>query len=189
MNQIVVLFDMDDTLCDLSGALARDMNLIKSPSETGFAPPLPGQKSPPYLKARKIMVFNQPNWWLNLECYEPGWDILYEVQKLGYEFQIASKPSPDCHDSARQKLEWVETYLGSVVTHLTGDKSRIRADFMVDDWIPYGSKWLDNNPNGRLIIPYHVWNKDFQHDRAIHCRGPEDLEAVRAVLTTPKLSE
>lgn len=178
-NKYVALFDLDGTLADLDRQLADDMNRIKGPDEPDFVAALPGQKSPPHIKARKIMIFNQPDWWEQLPRYQPGWDVLEMVRQAGLQVQIASKPSMDCHDSAAQKLRWVERHLGKVVTHLSGDKGMIQADLLVDDWVQYVARWLELNPQGRAILPLHSWNQDFRHDRAIHYDGT-NADQVRA---------
>lgn len=189
------LLDMDGTLVDFDKAQYADLQRLASPGETEHiqAPDTFSDNDahdPPYIKARKRMIKSQPNWWVNLEKYKPGWEIYAILQEFDFRFQVLTKGPHYTGDIWRQKFEWCRNHLGpDMPLTVTEDKSITQASVLVDDWIPYVEPWLKGNPNSLVIMPAHRWNDGFTHPQVVRYTGTnadEVREAIRSRFFPPK---
>lgn len=180
MEQLVALFDMDDTLCDTSGQRARDLTKI-SEEGTEIISDFRDPRCKPYIQKQLKLIMSQPGWWENLPSLNDGFELYALAQEEGFETQIISK-APKIYDLAwTEKKRWCDKYVKGSELTLTQYKSRYDGEILFDDWTPYVTKWLKRHPEGRAVIPSREWNLQYKHERAIHYNR-HNLEEVRNVL-------
>ncbi len=185
--QNIILFDMDNTLCDYDKALTLNYNAIKSPEDPEYVSYSPKILKSKYLSLRIDLIRNQKNWWINLEKYKPGFDILNLAKELGFAIHILTKSPKTVINSWSEKVEWCEKNLKDYDVKITisDDKSLVYGKVLVDDYPPYIQNWLNKRPRGLVIMPLQSWNKDFEHDRVIKYDG-NNLEEVKQTLIIAK---
>ncbi len=176
----IALFDMDGTLCDYEGAIERDYNLTKSPGDPPYSH---DNKQYPYLKKRIDYIRNSPGWWLSLNKFKLGWDILKISKDLGFETHILTQGPLGSQNAWTEKLQWIQKYVGDVDITITRNKGLIYGTFLVDDYPPYIEKWLKWRPRGKVIMPVHNYNKDFICDNVIPYDGT-NKKVVKKMLKT-----
>lgn len=181
----IALFDLDGTLADYDAALFRDLSAIRSP----FEPELTNGSltREPYLEARRHMITSQSGWFLRLEKFKLGWDVLAEVRKLGFRVVVLTKGPSKKFSAWSEKVEWCNRHLpedidGVTITH---NKGLVYGKVLVDDFPEYILKWLASRPRGLVIMPAHEYNKDFAHPNVIRYDGT-NLNEVVARLTSIK---
>ena len=184
MNQRpLALFDLDMTLADYEGRLRADLDRLASPGDPPIGPIHGGL--PPHIEARKHAITSTPGWWLGLDRYQPGWDILGVAVELGFRIAALSK-IPYLPLAAAEKLQWADRHLTGVpkfkgLTVCHGSKGAFYARVLVDDWPEYVSDWLRWRPRGLAILPVHPHNQGFSHPNAIRFDG-SNLDEVRTRL-------
>jgi 5'-nucleotidase len=172
---LVGLVDMDGTLCDYEGTMARDLAALRAPGE----PPAMGDE--PWLRARESAIRRQPGWWRGLPRFQLGFDVLAELQALQFEVHVLTKGPASAPNSWTEKLEWCQQHLPGVPVTITMDKGLVYGKVLVDDWPPYVERWLAWRPRGLVILPAHPHNAGFSHRNAIRYDG-DNLDEVRAAL-------
>jgi 5'(3')-deoxyribonucleotidase len=172
---LVGLVDMDGTLCDYEGTMARDLAALRAPGE----PPATGDE--PWLRARESAIRRQPGWWRGLPRFQLGFDVLAELQALHFEVHVLTKGPASAPNSWTEKLEWCQQHLPGVPVTITMDKGLVYGKVLVDDWPPYVERWLAWRPRGLVILPAHPHNEGFSHRNAIRYTG-HNLDEVRAAL-------
>jgi 5'-nucleotidase len=182
-SEMVALVDMDGTLCDYEGAMARDLEKIRHPQE----PPLKMREnhSDPWLRERVELIRRQPGWWANLERLKLGFDVLEELRALEFELHILTKGPVQATNSWAEKLQWCQRHVTDARVTVTMDKGLVYGKVLVDDWPEYIQRWLTWRPRGLVIIPAQPWNEDFRHPNALRYDG-KNLEAVKASLRAVK---
>jgi len=175
---LVGLIDMDGTLCDYQGALARDLEALRAPNEPPVAD---GDDTPAWLRARENVVRRQPGWWRNLSQLQLGFDVLAELRALSFEIHVLTKGPLSTPSAWTEKLEWCQQHLPGVPVTITMDKGLVYGKVLVDDYPPYVERWLTWRPRGLVVLPAQPWNAGFTHKNAIRYDG-RNLAEVRAAL-------
>ena len=183
----IALFDLDDTLAAYSDALKRDLELLRSPYEPEISDLLFTKDS--YLETRRQMITSQVGWWLKLEKFKLGWDILEEVKKLDFQIVILTKGPSSKFSAWSEKVEWCSNHLkeyidGVTITH---NKGIVYGKLLVDDYPDYISDWLKWRPRGLVIMPANDRNKDFKHQNVVRYDG-SNLDDVVQRLSELSLS-
>lgn len=181
MSRLIALFDLDGTLADYDGALLRDMLKIMAPAESL---PTDMWQNEPYWEARRHMITSQVGWWLKLEKFKLGWDVLELVRSLNYRIAVLTKGPSTKFNAWSEKVEWCQENLSDYVdgVTITHDKGLVYGKVLVDDYPPYIEAWLANRPRGLVIMPAHDYNKNFTHLNVIRYDGT-NLDEVREALT------
>jgi len=186
MSKPVALFDLDGTLADFDGALARDLQSITSPFENLKVQEIANQddrNDPPWLKARKSLIKKQPNWWFNLQPLPLGFKVLELARKVGFRIVICSRGPKHNADAWAQKVLWVQKYItGPHKIILADEKNLVYGRVLVDDWPDYVTPWLNARPRGNVIMPAHRWNENYTHERVVKLATEADLPAIRIML-------
>lgn len=166
---MIALFDLDGTMADYDKALRADLEKIRSPHE----PPLPDDlfTAAPYIEARRHMITSQVGWWLKLERFQLGWDILKEVNRLGFDVSILTKGPTRKSNAWSEKIEWCAEHLPSHGVTITHDKGLVYGKVLVDDYPDYIAAWLKYRPRGQVIMPAHEFNKNFTHPQVLRYDG------------------
>ena len=104
----VALFDLDRTLADYDKAMYRDLAALAAPDE-----PVPNidQIAPRHIVNRMDLIKEKPNWWLNLEKYQLGFDILEACVDIGFDIHILTKGPIKKPLAWKEKVEWVQEYV------------------------------------------------------------------------------
>ena len=74
----IALIDLDGTVCDHDGALERDLNLLRSPSEPliNISKWRDKSKMPSHISSRTYMIRDRSCWWRDLPPIKQGMDLV-----------------------------------------------------------------------------------------------------------------
>lgn len=176
----VGLFDMDGSLADYEGALMRDMEMLRSPSEPPFDDP--HDESQPHLVARTRLIKSQPGWWLGLAPIKMGWDVYHAALDLGFNNHILTKGPKRYPQAWKEKVEWCHREIGPVAdVHVVSDKKLVYGKFLYDDFPEYMLRWLSFRPRGLGIMPVNRHNADFSHPQVIKYTGDNLPFVIKAL--------
>lgn len=172
----IALFDLDGTLADYDEQLLKDLRSLASeyePEPTLYA-------DIPYLEARRHVITSQVGWWLKLQKFQLGWDVLELVKEIGYSIVVLTKGPSTKHTAWAEKVEWCNLHLseyadGVTITH---DKGLVYGSVLVDDWPKYIEQWLKHRPRGLVIMPAHDHNSGYDHKNVIRYDGA-NLDEVK----------
>ena len=96
----IALIDLDGTVCDHDGALERDLNLLRSPSEPliNISKWRDKSKMPSHISSRTYMIRDRSCWWRDLPPIKQGMDLVGAMSKMGYRISTdpRSKAKPFC---------------------------------------------------------------------------------------------
>lgn len=174
----VALFDMDETLCDYSGQLSKDMRKLMSPGEKEFDGNL--TNAPEHIQKRADMIKSQQEWWENLPRLQLGFDLLKEAQNMGYRIMILTQGPTRYPAAWAGKKVWIEKNVGSDVDiTITRDKSLVYGKVLVDDWLPYVENWLKWRKNGLAVMPGNELNANLSLPNNVIRYDGTNIEQVR----------
>lgn len=173
----IALFDLDGTLADYDGQLLKDLNLIKSE----FEPPPVLHQNIEYIEARRHMITSQVGWFLKLEKFQLGWDVLELAKKIGYSISILTKGPSTKHIAWSEKVEWCNRYLADYIEGVTiaHEKGMVYGALLVDDWPSYVESWLKHRPRGLVVMPANDNNIGYTHPQVVRYDG-SNLDEVNA---------
>src|ERR1043166_2488404 len=106
----IALLDLDGTLCDYNGAMARDLERLRAPDEAPHDPHAAGD-DPPHIKARRALIKVQPGWWRALEPLPLGFAIVEELRTLGFRLHVLTKGPFDAPVAWAEKVEWCRRHV------------------------------------------------------------------------------
>ncbi len=98
----IALFDLDGTLCDYDKSLFNELELIRSPDEEVYHPPLK-EDVPNYIKRRVNLIRTSSSWWEGLEKFQLGWDVLSIAKSLDFNIMILTQGPKYYPDSWKGK--------------------------------------------------------------------------------------
>ncbi len=186
----VALFDLDDSLADFTGAMLRDLNRLRHPSEPE-ATHDDISSSEPHLLARVAMIKSQPGWWRLLRPLAVGSIVLQECRRVGYEVHVCSRSPKKLPVAWMEKVQWAQAHVDpDVDIKLVADKSLVYGRLLFDDYPGYITPWLKARPRGLVVMPQTQSNADFRHPRLIRVRtsdvfderlGVRREDAVKAI--------
>lgn len=180
---VPILFNLDGTLCDFAGGMARFMQPLEGPGESHDYDNYSQDVEPNYMRARRRMVKQLPGFWRNLAPYEPGFQLLKLARDAGLRLVIFTKGPIGQPRAFMEKVEWCRTHIGEDFDiSLVTDKGLHYGKILVDDWPPYIEKWLAHRPRGRVIMPLHPYNKTFEHPQVVRFRNTKDDRQSIAVM-------
>lgn len=161
----VALIDMDGTLCDYDGAIARMAATLRSPEE----PQCQYERDcePAYISNRIELIKSLPGFWRDLEVLPNSLALAKWLESSGFEIHILTQ-GPRRHPRAwQEKVEWINTHLPDRDITITRNKSLTYGRILVDDYPPYMEGWLQHRPRGLGLMPEQPWNQDFSHPQVI----------------------
>lgn len=172
----IALFDLDGTLADYDGQLLKDLQQIASEYE----PPPKLYAGIPYLEARRHIITSQAGWFLKLEKFKLGWDVLEIAKEIGYNISVLTKGPASKHIAWSEKVEWCNKHLadyidGVIIAH---DKGLVYGTILVDDWPDYIERWLQHRPRGLVIMPASDNNIGFSRPNVVRYDG-SNLDEVK----------
>ena len=173
----IALFDMDGTVCDHDKALLRDLELIRSPSETPITDVRTAERHP-YIHERMRLIKSQPGWWENLEKIPLGMDLYNGLIALNFRVSILTKGPRKTTQAWTEKVNWCHKHLGAEDISVTMDKGLIYGKILVDDFEDYAMLWLKWRPRGLVIMPENEQNKNVKHPNIFVCNESNIEEAL-----------
>ena len=186
MNQhdLVALVDMDGTLADYDGAMARDLAKLASPQEPeeeiGYDKP-----HPDYIWERMKAIKARGEWWENLPRFKLGFDVLNILQEFNYYISVLTQGPRENPVAWSHKVKWCFKHIPDIDITITRNKGLVYGKVLVDDYPEYIQQWLAHRPRGLVIMPTQKWNKDFSHQNVIRYDG-NNLSEVRYALSIVK---
>src|ERR1039457_244437 len=134
-SEKIALFDLDGTLADYDGQLFHDLQSLASEYE----PPPVLFADIPYLEARRHVITSQVGWWLKLEKFQLGWDVLEVAKEIGYSISVLTKGPNARHAAWSEKFEWCNRHLAEYIdgVTITHDKGLVYGAVLVDDFLDY----------------------------------------------------
>ena len=188
MKKPVVLFDMDGTLCDYAGGLAKSFNEIRCGTEKRYKSSDFGfQKGmPKWMKSRRNFITANGDWWLDLKPLELGIKLFEIAGSIGFRRVICTKGPFDKPHAWSNKMIWCRKQLSiysDVSVTITEDKSLVYGAILVDDWPEYILPWLQVRPRGMVLLPNQPWNQNFEHERVCRLtKSPKSMSDAIEVL-------
>lgn len=181
MEEIIALFDMDNTLFDYEGKLLDDMQKLQNPDEPKINH-VHEDKSP-WMKARRNLIRSVPGWWRKLPKLQLGWDIYQVAENIGFECHILTKGPHKFPHAWTEKVDCIRDHFGTKINiDIVGkDKAGRYGRVLVDDYPGYVLGWLRYRPRGLVVMPAHSYNKDVSHPNIIRYDG-NNIEEVESVL-------
>lgn len=133
----------------------------------------------PEVREAILEIMNHPTFYADLEPI-PGWaEAMHELEHMGHTVRIVTTPwwtNPDC---TRDKLNWVAKVLGEewrTRVVLTGDKTVIRGDVLVDDKPNIHGAVTD--PTWRHVLFDQPYNREVERPRIQNWTDGSWLETV-----------
>lgn len=199
-HDAIALFDLDGTLADFDGAMAEQMELLRSDLERaaglteipalsgGYTPKEPWWRSnAPWMGKRRKLIKSQPGFWRNLKPLKLGFDVLDVARKLGFENHALTK-GPEWDPKAwSEKVEWCKEHVPDLHITIGQKKSLVYGKVLADDWPPYFLPWLEVRPRGLVIAVEQRWNRDIEHPRVVIYNGT-NLAEVRERMAEARAS-
>lgn len=178
MEELIALFDMDDTLCDYIGQLKRDLSEFFEDS-TPIIQDLYARKVSPEAKLRIREIRNRAGWWANLPRLEGGFELWNLTKELGFSNCILTKGPYRCDNAYTEKRQWQKRELPDAKGFtITDDKSRYDGTILIDDFPTYLASWIKKHPTKLCIMPVKIYNQEFQSPRVINYTG-QNLEEIK----------
>lgn len=166
----IALVDMDGTLCDYSGQMKRDLELLASPEEKGKDYSDFFENEPEHIRARKAIIKSQSGWWRNLEVISSGEVLLHLLHEIGFEIHILTKGPNRTTSAWTEKFEWCKANIHPRIDFnmtITEKKGLVYGKVLVDDYPPYVESWLKWRPRGLVLMPEREWNEGFSHPNVL----------------------
>ena len=156
----VALVDMDGTLCDTAGAIARGFAELRGPHED----PREEEKSDPptHIAARRRLIMSVPGFWRNLQPLALGFHIVEVLSDLGFDTHILTKGPSEHSLGWMEKFDWCRHHVPHMPIVMTEDKGLVHGAVLVEDWPPYIARWLRRCPRGLVIVPAQPWNSSIE---------------------------
>ena len=162
MNKIA-LIDLDSTVANYDKAMAAEMAKIAGPDDPPYNKYAAnfGNNRQEYINARRKLIQNQPGFWRNLEPLALGFEIVTELQTIGFELNVLTQGPKKSINAWSEKAEWSSKYLPNANITITQNKALTYGRILVDDYAPYFLNWLKHRPRGLVVCVAHPWNKIF----------------------------
>lgn len=165
-NDLIALFDLDNTLADYQGAMERDLALISSPDEKPWT--FEDGDPPAHIEHRMSLIKMQPGWWRQLAPMDDGFKLLQMANDIGFKPHILTKGPFKTTAAWEEKVLWVRLQIDHPIDiTITQDKGLVYGRILVDDWPPYATRWLEHRPRGLVVMPKRSYNKDFRHPQIV----------------------
>jgi 5'(3')-deoxyribonucleotidase len=183
-SEPIALIDLDGTLADFDGAMAARMAELKSPGDPDPNPVTGGwEPEEPWLRARRSLIKNQPGFWRSLPIIPDGFEVLTQIQSVGFEVHVLTKGPSKTTSAYSEKIEWCQAQIPGIPITITADKGLVFGRVLFDDWPPYIERWLAWRPRGLVIMLDHPWNQGFEHPNVFRYR---QLNAVLQKVTAQR---
>jgi len=137
------------------------------------------EKLGPDIYHKVIEIFNEPNWFLNLEPLPDAIALVTKFLDLEYLVTIVTAPARDLHGwinpaSAAEKYVWLQKNLPFWSTNaiITKHKEVVAVDILIDDTGHNIVNWCREHPSGVGYLVDQSWNRSFKGLPKNAVRGP-----------------
>jgi|ERR1700722_11747438 len=170
----IALFDLDGTLANYSGAMAKALDSLRAPVgpvvdiETEWAQ---SKELPDYIEARMDVIKGSPGFWSKLAVLDDGMALLHNARRIGFKIHILTKGPRRTFSAWGEKLQWCHEHLEEPFdVTVTMRKGLVYGTVLVDDYPPYCKQWLKWRPRGWVIMPTRPYNMDAfkDHPQVFH---------------------
>lgn len=141
----------------------------------------------PELYTKLVGIFNEPNWFLNLEPLPNAINTASSFIDLNYSVTICTAPARDLTGftnpgSAAEKYVWIRKWLPFWANNviITKSKELVFGDMLIDDTGHNIVNWCREHPNGIGFLLDQPWNKNFTQYPSNSVRG--NLEDVSTII-------
>ena len=176
---LIALVDLDGTLCDCAGAIAKALAEMRGPEED---PRVEDSADPPaHIIARRRMIMSAPGFWRDLNPLPLGFEILDVLAEVGFQPHVLTKGPANQSLGWMEKFDWCRRYVPKLPVIMAEEKGLVFGRVLVDDWPAYIARWLCWQPRGLVIVPAQSWNADVEAGfpaNAVRYDGT-NLDAVR----------
>jgi 5'-nucleotidase len=157
----IALFDLDGTLADFDGEMRARLAELRSPNED---PKLDETvyEDEPHMKARRRLIKSRPGFWRNLARIKLGFQLLEEARAQQFRCHVLSKGPRKVPLAWEEKVCWCNEHIPDLPIILAEDKGLVYGKVLVDDWVPYITRWIDWRPRGLVIAVAQPWNVDVE---------------------------
>jgi len=184
----IALVDLDGTVADYDAAQTRDLELLRSPEETGPVVIHGKGDWPEHYRARVNLIRNQSGWWRKLDRLDDGFRVVDMMRRIGFEIHVLTKGPKSSSNAWTEKVEWCQEHMPGDLVTISSDKSMVYGRALMDDWPPYVAAWLEARPRALVIMPDRPWNQGYRHERCIRYTGDNDdmvFEALKLAFNRP----
>jgi len=137
----------------------------------------------PDLAHKLIGIFNEKDWFIDLEPLSNSIRTVLSFADLGYDVTVCTAPARDLDGiinpgCASEKYIWMQKYLPLWANNMiiTKHKEVVRTDIIIDDTGYNIINWCRENPDGVGYLIDQPWNKRFNNYPTNSTRGT--LEGV-----------
>ena len=176
----IALLDMDGTVADYDGQLAKDLATLASPDEKPYVL-WERDTVPKYIQARMDLIKCRGEWWENLPVLSLGMKIVKALRQFEFDIHILTQGPKKNPEAWSHKAKWVMKNLPDIPITITRDKGLVYGRVLADDWPEYIVRWLKFRPRGQVIMPAHRWNEKFKHPNVLRYDGHNDEELYKAL--------
>jgi 5'-nucleotidase len=158
----IALIDLDGTVADYDKALNEALDPLYGPDErryTGW------DNIPDHIIQRRDLVKRQPGFWRKLPRIQLGFDVVAELEAVGFELHALTKGPVKTTGAWTEKVEWCQEHLPKANVTITQDKSLVYGRILFDDYPPYFEAWQKVRPRGLVICVAHPWNAQYDSDQ------------------------
>jgi 5'-nucleotidase len=183
----IALVDLDGTVADYDKALGEGMRKLQAPNEPPYKDRYSGGVEPDYIEARRKVITSVPGFWTGLEKLSLGFEVVEEMEKLGFGIHVLTKGPKKNSLAWMEKNDWCLKHLPEATVTVTGRKSLVYGRVLFDDFPPYFLSWLKVRPRGLVICLAHPWNEGFAkggdqaHPNVLRYDGTDLLELREAL--------
>lgn len=195
---LTAAFDLDGTLADYSGELARRMNKIRAESEHEYPPDHFDNKRswPDFVEERRSLITSVEEFWTSLPVLPDGLAILKVLESMSVRVFILSKGPRSKPEAWSGKHKWATKHFPHLPLNVVSGKAEFDADILVDDYPAYIADWLAKHPNGLAIAPARPWNRELDGaPNVLRVTMPADESILREAIahvrlkTPPRVSD
>lgn len=182
MDDKIALIDLDGTVADFDLTMALEMAKLAAPEEKSLNSFWPGGSKPPHVEAREGLIKRQPDFWRNLPRIEAGFEIVEDLEKLGFGLHVLTKGPSRTTSAWTEKVDWCHEHLPQAAITITQDKALVYGRVLVDDWPPFFMAWLEVRPRGLVVCVAHPWNAGIEHPQVFRYDGTNRKELRERLL-------
>lgn len=168
---MVILVDMDGVIVDFEEGFLRGWR--KRYPKLQFVP-LERRKTqkikdnyPAEYSSKIEDIYNKPGFYKTLKAIPQAVEALTIMQQLVGDVFICSTPLSKNPKNMQERYDWIRRYLGEFWTRrliLTSDKTLIRGDILIDDWVRTGLY----QPVWELVLFDQPYNKGENNKRRLN---------------------
>lgn len=175
-HENIALIDLDGTLADYEFSMRGELLKTLSPAENEEFGALIRtgnifEYKRDWLNARMALIKRQAGFWRELPEIPQGMVVYHLLRQIGYRCVILSKGPKRTPSAWTEKLEWCQKHVPDAGVTITQDKGLIYGKVLFDDYPPYIVRWLECQPQGKVLMLDSPHNQDFEHPQVFRIKS------------------